>query len=72
MRIVGPTPKRTEMGRYTGEHEYSNIRIFKKGPKILFVFLFVFVPFPQYEYIQIFIRRFLDNQIYLNICLQIL
>ena len=48
--------------------KYSNIQIFElKGSQILFVF--AFVPFPQYEYIWIFIRRFLDNQIHFNICL---
>ena len=31
------------------------------------LFLFLIVPFPQYKYMRIFIRRFLDNRIYLNI-----
>ena len=54
-------------GGPSDEHKYSNIRIFEgNGPQILFVF--VFVPFPQYKYIRIFIHRFLDNRIYSNIC----
>ena len=32
-------------------------------------FVFVFMPFPEFKYIWIFIRRFLDNQIHLDICL---
>ena len=62
------------------EHKYSNIQIFEwNGPWILFVF--IFVPFPQCEYIQIFIIRFFTTKynrlfvckfykmsIYLNIC----
>ena len=47
------------------EHEYLNIWI--KWPQILFVF--VFVPFPQYKNIRIFVCRFLDDSIHLDICL---
>ena len=54
------------MSMNIGIFEYSNIQIFEQnGSWILFVF--AFVPFPQYKYIWIFICRYLDNRIYLNI-----